>query len=153
ISYLLERDIPFVAFGRSETSNDYPYLDIDHYVVGRAGCARFVALGHRRIALVHAPEYLMFSHLERLGYEKAWRSAGIGFDRELCVEAAMTEEAGAHAASRLLELSDPPTAIVCSHDLIAIGVMRGIAEAGRVPGHDVGVIGGDDHPVGRYMQP
>jgi LacI family transcriptional regulator len=153
IAYLLERDIPFVAFGRSETPGDYAYLDIDHYVVGRAGCARFIALGHRRIALIHAAEYLMFSHLERLGYEEALRAAGIAFDQALCVEAAMTEDGGAHAIRRLFELPDPPTAILCSHDLIAIGAMRGIAETGRVPGGDVGVIGGDNHPLGRYVQP
>lgn len=153
IAYLLERDIPFVAFGRSETSDDYAYVDIDHYVVGRSGCARFIALGHRRIALVHAPEYLMFSHLERQGYEEALHAAGIELDGALCVEASMTEEAGAHAARQLLELPDPPTAFVCGHDLIAMGAMRAIAETGKVPGRDVGVIGGDNHPIGRYLQP
>lgn len=153
IAYLLERDIPFVAFGRSETSGDFPYVDIDHSVVGRSGCARFIALGHRRIALVHAPDYLMFSHLERLGYMEALRAAEITFDPVLCVEAAMTEDGGADAARRLLQLPDPPTAILCGHDLVAIGVLRGIAETGRVPGRDVGVIGGDNHPIGRYVQP
>ncbi|HEX3378649.1 MAG TPA: substrate-binding domain-containing protein [Paraburkholderia sp.] len=153
IAYLLERDIPFVAFGRSETSSDYPYVDIDHHVVGRAGCARFIALGHRRIALVHAPEYLMFSHFEHEGYAEALRAARIRYDRSLCVETAISEEGGAEAARRLLALPDPPTAIVCGHDLIALGVLRGIAETGRVPGRDVGVIGGDNHPIGRYVQP
>lgn len=153
IAYLLERDIPFVAFGRSETSDAFPFVDIDHQVVGRAGCARFIALGHRRIALVHAPEYLMFSHLERTGYTEALRSAGIRFDKSLCIEADISEEGGAEAARRLLNLADPPTAIVCGHDLIALGALRGIAETGRRPGHDVGVIGGDNHPIGRYVQP
>lgn len=153
IAYLLERDIPFVAFGRSETSDAFPFVDIDHQVVGRAGCARFIALGHRRIALVHAPEYLMFSHLERMGYTEALGAAGIKFDKTLCVEADISEEGGAEAARRLLLLADPPTAIVCGHDLIALGVLRGIAETGRTPGHDVGVIGGDNHPIGRYVQP
>ncbi|WP_255504078.1 LacI family DNA-binding transcriptional regulator [Caballeronia sp. EK] len=153
IAYLLERDIPFVAFGRSETSDAFPFVDIDHQVVGRTGCGRFIALGHRRIALVHAPEYLMFSHLERLGYSEALRAAGIEFDQSLCIEADISEEGGAHAARRLLQLADPPTAIVCGHDLIALGVLRGIAETGRAPGHDVGVIGGDNHPIGRYVQP
>jgi LacI family transcriptional regulator len=153
IAYLLERDVPFVAFGRSETSSDFPYVDIDHRVVGRSSCARFIALGHRRIALVHAPEYLMFSHLERQGYEEALRAGRLPFDPDLRVEAAMTEDAGADAARRLLELADPPTAFVCGQDMIAMGVMRGIAEAGRAPGRDVGVIGGDNHPVGRYVQP
>src|SRR5262249_16353113 len=57
------------------------------------------------------------------------------------------------AARRLLALPDPPTAIVCGHDLLAMGVMRGITETGRMPGRDVGVIGGDNHPIGRYIQP
>ncbi len=83
------------------------------------------------------PGYLMFSHLERLGYMEALRAAGIGLDQALCVEAAMTEDGGADAARRLLQLPDPPTAILCGHDLVAIGVLRGIAETGRVPGRDV----------------
>lgn len=153
IAYLLQRDIPFVAFGRSDTSTDYPYLDIDHTVVGRAGCARFIALGHRRIALVHSPEFLMFSHHQRIGYEAALRAAGIEIDPELCVEEAISEEGGANAARRLLDLPDPPTAIVCGHDLVALGVMRAITETGRTPGEDIGVIGGDDHPIGRYVTP
>ncbi|MCQ6255331.1 LacI family DNA-binding transcriptional regulator [Pseudomonas sp. Q11] len=153
IAYLLEQDIPFVAFGRSETSNAFPFVDIDHHVVGRSGCARFISLGHRRIALVHAPEYLMFSHLEHAGYTEALHAAGIRFDEALCVEADISEEGGAEAARRLLALPDPPTAIVCGHDLIALGVLRGIAETGQSPGRDVGVIGGDNHPIGRFVQP
>lgn len=153
IAYLLEQNIPFVAFGRSETSNAFPFVDIDHHVVGRAGCARFITLGHRRIALIHAPEYLMFSHLERAGYSQALRAAGIEFDEALCVQADICEEGGADAARRLLALPDPPTAIICGHDLIALGVLRGITETGKTPGRDVGVIGGDNHPIGRLVQP
>lgn len=153
IEYLLERDVPFVAYGRSESSQDFPYVDIDHTVVGRDGCARFIALGHRRIALVHSPEYLMFSYFERLGYEEALRAAGIGIDPALCVEEAMTEEGGLRAARRMLALPNPPTAFVCGHDMVAVGVMRAIAEAGKTVGQDVGVIGGDDHPVGRLITP
>ena len=152
-AFLLERDIPFVTFGRSEASDDFAYVDIDHRVVGRAACARFIALGHRRIALLHAQEHLMSSHLERLGYEEALRAAGIEFDPALRVEAQMTEQAGAAAARTLLELPDPPTAFVCGHDLIALGVTRAASETGKVPGRDIGVIGGDNHPIGRYVQP
>lgn len=153
IAYLLKRDVPFVAFGRSETSSEFPFLDIDHTVVGRTGCARFIALGHRRIALVHSPEFLMFSRHQRLGYEAALRAAGIEIDPALCIEEAISEEGGASAARRLLDLLEPPTAIVCGHDIVALGVMRAIAETGRRPGEDIGVIGGDDHPIGRYVQP
>jgi LacI family transcriptional regulator len=153
IAYLLERDVPFVAFGRSETPGEFAYLDIDRTVVGRDGCARFVRLGHRRIALVNAPPYLMFSKHQRDGYKAALRAAGLRFDPQLYVEEDLTEEAGARAARKLLETSDPPTAIVCGHDTVALGVMRAISEMGKVVGKDVGVIGGDDHPMGRLVTP
>jgi LacI family transcriptional regulator len=153
ISYLLKRKIPFVAFGRSETPGLFPSLDIDHTVVGRDGCARFIALGHRRIALANTPGYLMLSHHHKLGYESALRAATIEPQPELYVEGEITEEGGARAAHQLLDLPCPPTAIVCGHDLMAIGVMRAISERGLVPGQDVGVIGGDNHPVGRLISP
>jgi LacI family transcriptional regulator len=153
IAYLLERDVPFVAFGRSETPGEFAYVDIDHTVVGRDGCARFLRHGHRRIALVNAPAYLMFSKHQRDGYEAALRAAGLQFDPQLYVEEDLTEEAGARAARKLLDVSDPPTAIVCGHDTVALGVMRAIGEMGKVVGRDVGVIGGDDHPMGRLVAP
>jgi LacI family transcriptional regulator len=152
-AYLLERDVPFVAFGRSETSDAFAYVDIDHTVVGRDGCARFVRLGHRRIALVNAPAYLMFSKHQRDGYKAALRAAGIKFDPRLYVEEDLSEEAGARAARQLLDSNDPPTAIVCGNDTVAIGVMRAVTEMGKVVGRDVGVIGGDDHPFGRLVTP
>jgi LacI family transcriptional regulator len=153
IAYLMKSEVPFVAFGRSETAQPFSFVDIDHTLVGRVGCSRFISLGHRRIALVHGPELFMFSHHERIGYEAALRAAGIALDPALCVEAPMTEEGGVQAARGLFDLAEPPTAIVCGHDLVALGVMRGIAETGRIAGRDVGVIGGDDHPIGRYIQP
>ena len=153
IEYLLEKDVPFVAYGRSDSSRDFPFVDIDHTVVGRDGGARFIALGHRRIALIHSPEFLMFSYYERLGYEQALRAAGIEIDPALCVEESMTEEGGLRAARQLLALPNPPTAFVCGHDMVAVGAMRAIAEAGKVAGQDIGVIGGDDHPVGRLITP
>jgi len=153
IAYLLKRKIPFVAFGRSEIREPFPSLDIDHSVVGRDGCARFVALGHRRIALLNTPEHLMFSHHHRIGYESALRAAGIEPSPELCISSEITEEGGAMAAHRLLDLDDPPSAIVCGHDLMAMGAMRAIAERGFEPGRDIGVIGGDNHPFGSLISP
>jgi LacI family transcriptional regulator len=153
IAYLLERKVPFVAFGRSETAEEFSYLDIDHTVVGRDGCARCVTLGHRRIGLVNAPATLMFSHHQRLGYEAALRAAGIPFDANLYVEANITEEGGLAAARQMLETEEPPTAIISGHDLVALGIYRAITERGLVPGRDVAVIGGDDHPFGTLLSP
>jgi LacI family transcriptional regulator len=151
IAYLQARGVPFVTHGRSETAKPFAYLDIDHEVVGRDGCARFIALGHERIALLNTPSYLMYSHHRQAGYEAALRAAGIKHDESLIVEEDLTEEGGVSGARRLLAQSNPPTAILCGNDLVAMGAMRAISEAGQRPGHDVGVIGSDDNPFGEHM--
>jgi LacI family transcriptional regulator len=153
IEYLMKRKTPFVAFGRSEAKQPFPFLDIDHTVVGRDGCARFIALGHRRIALLNTPDHLMFSQHHKIGYQSALKAASLDWAPELYVCAEISEEGGAAAAHRLLDLKNPPTAIVCGNDLMAIGAIRAIAERGFIPGRDIGVIGGDNHPVGRMIDP
>ncbi len=153
ISFLQARSIPFATHGRSETGLPAPFLDIDHEIVGNVGCARFIALGHRRIALLNTPSDLMYSHHRRKGYENALKFASIKLDPELIVEEELTEEGGAAGVRRLLALEQPPSAILCGHDLVAMGAMRAINESGRIPGRDVGVIGSDDNPLGPLLSP
>lgn len=83
--------LPSCSFGAS------PFGDPGHWVVNRAGYARFIARDHRKIAFVHVPDYLMFSHLERTGYTEAPRAAAIRLDTLVCIE-----EGGAEMARRLL---------------------------------------------------
>ena len=153
ISYLQSRGVPFTTHGRSETGSPAPFLDIDHEVVGNVGCARFIALGHRRIGLLNTPNELMYSHHRRRGYETALQFASLDLDPELIVEEDLTEEGGAAGVRRLLALSRPPTAILCGHDIVAMGAMRTLHESGRAPGRDVGIIGSDDNPFGPFMSP
>lgn len=153
IDYLQRRGVPFVTHGRSENPVPFPYLDIDHEVVGRDGCARLISLGHRRIALLNTPSYLMYSHHRRAGYEAALAAAAIPVDPDLIVEEDLTEEGGVAGVRRLLALDRPPSAILCGHDLAAIGALSAIYEHGKVPGRDIAVIGSDDNPFGRLTSP
>jgi LacI family transcriptional regulator len=153
IDYLQQRNVPFVALGRSDTGKPFPFVDIDRTVAGRNGTARFVGLGHRRIGLLSTPGYLMISRHLQQGYRAALKAAKLTFDPGLMIETSMNEEGGLDGARQLLAVKNPPTAIMCGHDLIATGAIRAIAEAGRRPGTDVAVIGCDDHPLGPYLNP
>jgi LacI family transcriptional regulator len=153
IEYLQKHRVPFVTHGRSKSGTAAPYLDIDHEVVGHEGCARFIALGHRRIALLNTQSELMYSHHRLEGYRRALNAAGLPWDPTLVVEADLTEEGGANGVRRLMATPDPPTAILCGQDVIAMGAMRALHEHGRMPGRDVGVIGTDDNPLGPYLSP
>jgi LacI family transcriptional regulator len=153
IRYLQERNVPFVALGRSDTGKPFPFVDIDRTVAGRNGTARFVGLGHRRIGLLSTPAYLMISRHLQEGYRAALKAAKLPFNADLVVETSADEEGGLNAARQLLATSNPPTAIMCGHDLIATGAMQAIVETGRRPGVDVAVIGCDNHPLGPYLNP
>ncbi|ODP34636.1 LacI family transcriptional regulator [Pandoraea sp. ISTKB] len=153
IRFLQERGIPFVTLGRSETGDPFPFVDIDRTVAGRNGTARFIGLGHRRIALLCTPGYLMLSQHLREGYCAALDAAGLPFDPEMIVESELSEAGGLAGARKLLAMKQPPTAIMCGHDLIASGAIQAITETGKRPGADVAIIGCDNHPLGPYLNP
>ncbi|WP_454689800.1 LacI family DNA-binding transcriptional regulator [Achromobacter aloeverae] len=153
IRFLQERDVPFVTLGRSETGDPFPFVDIDRTVAGRNGTARFIGLGHRRIALLCTPAYLMLSQHFREGYLAALDAAKLPFDPSLIVECELAEEGGLKGTRQLLAMKNPPTAIMCGHDLIASGAMQAIVETGLRPGTDVAIIGCDNHPLGPYLNP
>jgi len=153
IRFLQERAVPFVTLGRSETGDPFPFVDIDRTVAGRNGTARFIGLGHRRIGLLNTPGYLMLSRHLREGYLAALDAAKLPFDPDLIVEGDFSEDGGLNGARRLLAMKQPPTAIMCGHDLIASGAMQAVVETGQRAGTDVAIIGCDNHPLGAYLNP
>ena len=60
---------------------------------------------------------------------------------------------GREVCARLLALANPPTAALCFNDAVAVGVMRALADEGRVVGRDFAVVGFDDIPDARNMSP
>ncbi len=78
------------------------------------------------------------------GYVNALRKASIEVDPDLRIPGPRSKQGGFEAAVHFLSLPQKPTAAVCWNDLVAIGLMNGIARAGLVPGGDVSVTGYDD---------
>ena len=54
---------------------------------------------------------------------------------------------------QLLDLEEPPTAVVTGNDLMAFGAMEAAQERGLVVGRDIAVIGFDDVPLAAYFRP
>jgi DNA-binding LacI/PurR family transcriptional regulator len=156
---LLEQGTPFVRWGA--VLPDQPGLSIgcDNIGGGVLAGRHLLQCGRRRIAFLgdassHYPEFL-----DRfLGCDRALREAGGAMDRALQVDAESSEDAGYAAAQELLRRGDafdalPFDGIFAASDLIAIGALRALSEAGlRVP-HDVSVVGFDDIPAARIATP
>lgn len=154
INYLVKTSMPFVVYGRTHTENDYVHIDIDGVTGQRVLTQHFIDLGHRQIAYITAPQNLMFSYYRIQGFREAMTSSDLSVDARYVIEGEeLTERAGRQAAHSLLNLENPPTAIMTGNDLMAFGVMSAIQERGMRVGHDVAVGGFDDVPAAEHIHP
>ena len=103
-----------------------------------------ISLGHRVIAMVGGTDQTSTGRDRYQGYVNALRKANIEVDPDLRIPGPRSMQGGFEAAVHLLSLPQKPTAVVCWNDLVAIGMMNGIARAGLVPGRDMSVTGYDD---------
>ncbi len=145
LTVLSRMGVPFIVHGRS-TGADQPYdwVDVNNKRSFQRATQFLIDLGHRRIALINGLEDMDFAQRRRLGYVEALEQSGIDPDPQLMRSAEMTEVFGHQATCEMLELEDPPTAILASSIIPAIGVRRALEEAGLKMGRDVSVIAHDD---------
>ncbi len=153
IALLQEHEFPFIAFGRTESSPDYPFVDEDGTHGIRLAIDHLVSLGHTRIACIGEPKVLTKSHQRVLGFISGLNANGIKVDPELIVEGNFRQRSGRASARKLLDLPNPPTAIVAVNDLLAIGAISAIQERGLTVGKDISVTGFDDIQLAEFVSP
>lgn len=153
IPHLQAAGIPFVAFGRIEGNGAFPWVDVDGAAGMREAVAYLAGKGHRRIAYLSPPLSFTFAHHRFEGYRQGLREADLPFDENLVRIARPTMEGGYEAARALLAEGRGFTALIAATDLMALGAMRALHEAGRAPGSDVAVIGFDDIPIAAQSHP
>ncbi len=120
---------------------------------GRAATQHLVAKGHRRIGFINGEGWMEASADRLKGYRRALADAGIAFDQALCRNGDWLPLQGYELALELLGLDDPPSAIFCANDLMAMGALGAASKLGlRVPG-DISIMGYDDQELARYTHP
>ncbi len=112
-----------------------------------------IGLGHRRIGFISGRSELQSAVRRLLGYKDGLARAGIPLDPDLIQTGDYSRKTGFACAQRLLNLSDPPTAIFASNDQSAIGAIKAIYEAGLGVPDDVSVVGFDNVPEVAYTHP
>jgi LacI family transcriptional regulator len=151
--FLTQNNFPFVAHGHAQMRLDFPYIEMD----SRAGFIQLVQhlieRGHRRIAYIGAPAKFTLQAERFAGYQTGLQNAGIPFDESLVAESDFTRNGGYQAALRLLDLPQPPTALICVNDLTAIGAMRAAREHNLVVGRDLAIAGYDGTEDSEHTDP
>ncbi|RZA34912.1 MAG: LacI family DNA-binding transcriptional regulator [Lysobacteraceae bacterium] len=120
---------------------------------GYAATMHLIEAGHRRIGFINGEGWIEAAGERLKGYRQALSSRDIPFDPLLVREGDWQVSSGHAHAQALLALGDPPTALFCANDLMAVGAIEAVRELGLdVPGQ-VSVVGYDDQDIARYTQP
>ena len=147
------RRIPLVFVDQSPDDGRSSHIQIDYLFGIRQAVSHLVDLGHERIAFISGPLNLPSAVERRTAFVTALRQLRLKRDRQLVIEGDHTMEGGMAAFSKLCQITDKPTAVVCSNDMTAIGVVRQAYETKlRVP-EDISVVGFDDIRFSRFMVP
>ncbi|MYH57274.1 MAG: substrate-binding domain-containing protein [Boseongicola sp. SB0675_bin_26] len=120
---------------------------------GQRATHALVKAGHRRIGTITGEPFMEATKDRLEGYRMVLATADIPFDPELVIEGDWSASAGFRGTEELLDLADPPTAIFCQNDRMAIGCYEALKGRGLSIPDDVSVIGFDDEEIARHLFP
>ena len=148
---LSESDLPFILVGRHPTDTRISYVDADNIGGAREAVTYLLRLGRARIATITGPRNMIAGADRLTGYSAALRDRGVATEPSLIAEGDFTEGGGYRAMQQLI--AQRPDAVFAASDIMAIGALRALREAGlRVP-EDVAVVGFDDVPQSARAEP
>lgn len=120
---------------------------------GHTATNALIKAGHTRIGLITGELFMECASGRYTGYRNALASADLPFCDELVVEGNWLPSSGFEGTRALMSLSNPPTAIFCANDRMAVGCYEALKEMGlSIPG-EISVIGYDDDEIARHLSP
>ena len=159
----LARGLRLITLDRKAQPDDPPLVGItvDNRLGALLAVRHLTAVGRRRIAFASGAITTVARRERFSGYRDGLEEAGTTFHEELVWSPsnnlhygdAESAELGKLAATELLELRHPPTAIITINDMYAIGAIAGARELGLMVPEDVSVVGFDDITLASFIQP
>jgi LacI family transcriptional regulator len=147
------RRIPTVLFGRTLEDDGLDAVTIDNFTASYRATNYLIDLGHKRIGAITGPRRLS-TGLDRIeGMQSAMSANGLTFEPRFVRSGEFREEVAYSAARAMLEQPERPTALYVANGLMALGVMRAIADIGLRCPEDVSVASTDNIPGIRGLRP
>jgi len=128
-------------------------IKIDYQRGIRQAVQHLAALRHERIAFIAGPLHLPSAVTRKAAFESSLREIGMRVEPDLILQGDHTMEGGMRAYDELSKKSSRPTAVMCSNDMTAIGVIREAYERGVSVPQELSVIGFDDIRLSRFFIP
>lgn len=141
---------PLVLLGGSGDAGGHPRFAIDNHAGARAMTGHLLAAGYRRIAFVAGPAGNVEAAQRLGGYRAALAAEGALLEQ--VVQGDFSEQSGYRAGQALLD-GPRPEAIFAGNDMMAIGCLQALREAGLRAPDDIALAGFDDIPIARFLDP
>lgn len=154
LTALRARGFPFVVVDpRTPVPRDIAAVSAAHFAGARSVTAHLTGLGHRRIGMIAGPHNWLPGQARLSGHSCALSDVGVLPDPALTRAGEPTVAFGRHAADELLDLPEPPTALVGFNDKSAVGALAAATRRGlRVP-EDLSIAGFDDIDLAQATNP
>ena len=150
---IAEMGIPLVFFGRTCLTDRFSSVTANGDEAARQATLHLLETGSRRIAFLGGPNHLDMVRRRKHGYLEALREYKIPIDRDLVVCDTIDYQVALAATRRLLQMSNPPDAILAFNDIITFAAFTAIKDSHlRIP-EDVALIGFTDDAHAAYVTP
>jgi len=147
------RKVPLVFVDVGPDAPHVSNIRIDYQHGLRQAVQHLAAFRHKTIAFVAGPTHLKSALARKEAFEKAMGELSLEVAPEMIVVGDHTLEGGMRALEELMRLRKPPTAVLCSNDMTAIGVMREAYDLGLSVPRDLSVVGFDDIRLSEFITP
>lgn len=151
---LRARGFPFVVIDpRTPMPRDIAAVSAAHFAGARSVTQHLVEHGHRRIGVIAGPDNWLASGARLAGHASVLAEVGVLPDPRLVRSGEATTQCGHRAAHELLDLPEPPTALIGFNDKAAVGAITAASERGlRIP-DDLSIAGFDDIDIAQATRP
>ncbi|MBN2123650.1 MAG: LacI family DNA-binding transcriptional regulator [Deltaproteobacteria bacterium] len=151
---LIDEDFPFVLLYSTVRRGPMWSVGVDNFLGGYRATEHLVRLGHRRIAMLAGSFHFSDRSYHRWhGYKSSLKEYGIPYDPALLLQTDYTLASGKKGIEKLISLDNPPTAVFCSNDFIALGAMEGAREMGLHLPEEMSIVGFDDMEISSFVVP
>ncbi len=150
---LKTRKIPLVFIDVGPPLPRISNIRIDYQHGIRQAVQHLAALCHERIAFISGPLILKSALARQHAFTESMNEIGLAVDPHYLIEGDHTMEGGIKALKKILHFPKRPTAVICSNDMTAIGVMRQSYEEGIHIPRDLSLVGFDDIRLAQFMIP